>query len=59
MLDSVEPMREHPQFMQNLGFGPDLDLAEFFGPDYQPSNPLLAYMQPSQGGGTKHGGDIG
>ena len=58
MLDSVEPMGEHPQFMQNLGFGPDLDLAEFFGPDYQPSNPLLAYMQPSQGG-SKHGGDIG
>jgi hypothetical protein len=52
-------MGEHPQFMQNLGFGPDLDLAEFFGPDYQPSNPLLAYMQPSQGGGNKHGGDIG
>ncbi|KAK5169488.1 uncharacterized protein LTR77_005464 [Saxophila tyrrhenica] len=24
----------HPHFMQNLGF-PDLDLAEFFGPDYQ------------------------
>lgn len=58
MLDSVEPMGEHPQFMQNLGFGPDLDLAEFFGPDYQPSNPLLAYMQPSQGG-AKHSGDIG
>lgn len=60
MLDSVEPMGEHPQFMQNLGFGPDLDLAEFFGPDYQPSNPLLAYMQPSQGGnGNKQGGDLG
>jgi len=58
MLDSVEPMGEHPQFMQNLGFGPDLDLAEFFGPDYQPSNPLLAYMQPSQGG-NKSNGDIG
>jgi hypothetical protein len=58
MLDSVEPMGEHPQFMQNLGFGPDLDLAEFFGPDYQPSNPLLAYMQPSQGG-SKQSGDIG
>ena len=39
---------QHPQFMQNLGFAPDLDLAEFFGPDYyQPSDPLLAYMQPS------------
>ena len=56
MLDSVEPVGEHPQFMQNLGFGPDLDLAEFFGPDYQPSNPLLAYMQPSQGG-SKQAGD--
>jgi hypothetical protein len=44
--------------MQNLGFGPDLDLAEFFGPDYQPSNPLLAYMQPSQGG-SKQAGDLG
>ncbi|WPG98742.1 Hypothetical protein R9X50_00153600 [Acrodontium crateriforme] len=38
---------QHPQFMQNLGFAPDLDLAEFFGADYQPSDPLLAYMQPS------------
>lgn len=38
--------REHPQFMQNLGFAPDLDLAEFFGADYQPSDPMLAYMQP-------------
>ncbi|KXL51142.1 hypothetical protein M433DRAFT_131980 [Acidomyces richmondensis BFW] len=38
---------QHPQFMQNLGFGPDLDLAEFFGADYQPSDPLLAYLQPS------------
>jgi hypothetical protein len=58
MLDSVEPVGEHPQFMQNLGFGPDLDLAEFFGPDYQPSNPLLAYMQPSQSG-SKQAGDLG
>lgn len=58
MLDSVEPVGEHPQFMQNLGFGPDLDLAEFFGPDYQPSNPLLAYMQPPQGG-PKPSGDLG
>ncbi|KAK4619873.1 Quinic acid utilization activator [Fulvia fulva] len=37
----------NPNFMQNLGFGPDLDLAEFFGADvYQPSDPLLGYMQP-------------
>ncbi|KAK4547736.1 hypothetical protein LTR36_000694 [Oleoguttula mirabilis] len=39
--------RQHPQFMQNLGFAPDIDLAEFFGADYQPSDPMLAYMQPS------------
>ncbi|KAK5128505.1 hypothetical protein LTR85_003173 [Meristemomyces frigidus] len=39
--------RQHPQFMANLGFAPDLDLAEFFGADYQPSDPMLAYMQPS------------
>lgn len=40
---------QHPQFMRNLGFAPDLDLAEFFGADYQPSDPLLAYatLQPS------------
>ncbi|TKA71575.1 hypothetical protein B0A55_07673 [Friedmanniomyces simplex] len=38
---------QHPQFLQNLGFLPDLDLAEFFGADYQPSDPHLAYMQPS------------
>ncbi|KAK3679257.1 hypothetical protein LTR78_000818 [Recurvomyces mirabilis] len=38
--------RQQPQFMQNLGFAPDLDLAEFFGADYQLSDPVLAYMQP-------------
>lgn len=38
---------QYPMFMQNLGFGPELDLAEFFGPDYQPSDPLLpAYGPP-------------
>lgn len=57
MLDSIEPSGQNPQFMQNLGFGPDLDLAEFFGSDYQPSNPLLAYMQPQSG--NKPGGDFG
>ena len=41
-----QDMNHEPQFMQNLGFAPDLDLAEFFGPDYQPSNPLLAYVVP-------------
>ncbi|KAK5692507.1 hypothetical protein LTR97_010816 [Elasticomyces elasticus] len=54
---------QHPQFMQNLGFAPDLDLAEFFGADYQPSDPLLAYMQPSlfngMGSSTGEGGADG
>lgn len=45
MLENMN-VSQNPQFMQNLGFGPDLDLAEFFGADYQPSDPLLAYMQP-------------
>ena len=34
------------QFMQNLGFAPDLDLQEFFGDAYQASDPMLALMQP-------------
>jgi hypothetical protein len=38
---------DQSQFMANFGF-PDLDLAEFFGADYQPSDPLLAYLQPHQ-----------
>jgi hypothetical protein len=46
MLDRSDSS-QNPSFMQNLGFGPDLDLAEFFGADYQPSDPLLGYMQPS------------
>jgi hypothetical protein len=46
LLDKVDSS-DNPQFMQNLGFAPDIDLAEFFGADYQPSDPLLAYMQPS------------
>lgn len=57
MLDSIEPSGQDPQFMQNLGFGPDLDLAEFFGSDYQPSNPLLAYVQPQNS--SKPGGEFG
>ena len=35
------------QFMQNLGFAPDLDLQEFFGDAYQASDPVLALMQPA------------
>ncbi|KAK5130850.1 hypothetical protein LTR08_001622 [Meristemomyces frigidus] len=39
--------RQHPQFMQNLGFAPDLDLAEFLGADHQQCDPMLAYMPAS------------
>jgi hypothetical protein len=38
---------QHPTFLKNLGFAADIDLAEFFGDDYQLSDPLLAYLQPS------------
>lgn len=51
MLDRTD-FSMNPSFMQNLGFGPDLDLAEFFGADYQPSNPLLTYMQPATYAGS-------
>ena len=51
MLDRTD-FSLNPSFMQNLGFGPDLDLAEFFGADYQPSNPLLTYMQPATYAGS-------
>lgn len=47
MLDRTDSTQK-PNFMENLGFGPDLDLAEFFGADYQPSDSLLAYMQPNE-----------
>lgn len=47
MLERTDSTQK-PNFMENLGFGPDLDLAEFFGADYQPSDPLLAYMQPNE-----------
>lgn len=51
LLEQREPS-QHPQFLQNLGYpqfmqNPEIDLAEFFGADYQPSDPMLAYMQPS------------
>ncbi|KAM3421242.1 hypothetical protein BST61_g1648 [Cercospora zeina] len=49
MLDRTDSTA-NPDFMQNLGFGPDLDLAEFFGADYQPSDPLLTYMRPTSFG---------
>lgn len=44
MLDGAAQQEPNPQFMQNLGFAPDLDLAAFFGADYQPSDPMLAYL---------------
>lgn len=46
MLDASRQANERPQFMRNLGVAPDLDLSAFFGPDYQQSDPLLAYLQP-------------
>ncbi|OQO10853.1 hypothetical protein B0A48_04154 [Cryoendolithus antarcticus] len=58
MLDPVEPLTQQPQFMQNLGFNnPDLDLAEFFGADYQATSSLLTYIQPTHS--TKPGGEFG
>ncbi|PIA97441.1 Quinic acid utilization activator [Cercospora beticola] len=51
MLDRTDSTGNN-DFMQNLGFGPDLDLAEFFGADYQPSDPLLTYMRPNTYNGT-------
>ena len=38
---------QHSQFYQNLGFAPDVELAEFFGNDFVPSDPLLAYLNPT------------
>lgn len=40
----------HPDFMENLGFGPDLDLAEFFGADYQLTDPLHPQLQSTEFG---------
>lgn len=45
MLDGARPDDDRPQFMRNLGLGPDLDLSAFFGTDYQPSDPLFSYLQ--------------
>ena len=47
-----------PQFMQNLGF-PDHDLAEFFGTDYQVSDPLFSYLQPQGLSGQLRDGGSG
>ncbi|KXS93889.1 hypothetical protein AC578_1696 [Pseudocercospora eumusae] len=46
MLDRSD-CTQNPKFMQNLGFGPDLDLAEFFGADYQFTDPsAFAHQEP-------------
>ena len=56
---------QHSQFYQNLGFAPDVTLAEFFGSDYQPSDPLLAYLNPTlyginqASGAADHGNSAG
>ncbi|EME88512.1 uncharacterized protein MYCFIDRAFT_170117 [Pseudocercospora fijiensis CIRAD86] len=47
MLDRSDST-QNPKFMQNLGFGPDLDLAEFFGADYQFTDPS-AFAQQENG----------
>lgn len=46
LLDGAGQTEHNPQFMQNLGFAPDLDLAAFFGADYHFSDPMLSYLQP-------------
>ncbi|GAB7348889.1 hypothetical protein MBLNU459_g7584t1 [Dothideomycetes sp. NU459] len=50
MLDGVRQDDDRPQFMRNLGLGPDLDLSAFFGTDYQPSDPLYTYLHTNSFG---------
>jgi len=50
MLDRSRHAHDGAKFMQNLGVNPDLDLSDFFGPDYQTSDPMLAYLQPEMPG---------
>lgn len=49
-LDGNRQSGDRPEFMRNLGLGPDLDLSAFFGADYQPSDPLFSYLQPDSFG---------
>ncbi|KAK4997298.1 hypothetical protein LTR66_003273 [Elasticomyces elasticus] len=49
-LDGANRYDNQPQFMQNLGFAPDLDLSAFFGADYQQFDPLLTFMQSNAPG---------
>ena len=55
MLDGNRQSGDRPEFMRNLGLGPDLDLSAFFGADYQPSDPLYSYLQPDTFGGETEG----
>lgn len=50
VLDGKRSNGDRPEFMRNLGLGPDLDLSAFFGADYQPSDPLFSYLQPDSFG---------
>ena len=48
-LDGAEGLETNPQFMQNLGFAPDANIADFLGSDFnQQFNPIMPpLMQPS------------
>lgn len=61
-LDGAERLESQPQFMQNLGFAPDADLADVLSPDFVQFDPMmymhrnaaptqiLDYNQPFNGG---------
>lgn len=44
-LDETRQANDQPQFMRNLGLGPDQELSAFFGADFLPSDPFFPYMQ--------------
>lgn len=48
-LDGAEGLETHPQFMQNLGFAPDANIADLFAADFSHQyNPLISpYIQQS------------
>jgi hypothetical protein len=54
-LDGAEGLETHPQFMQNLGFAPDANIADLFASDLsQQYNPLLSpYIQQGNGNTTE------
>lgn len=58
MLDGTRQAGDRPEFMRNLGLGPDLDLSAFFGADYQPSDPLFSYLQPDSYGNDNSHSDM-